>query len=302
MRLHALDHRGRRRGAGDHGLDACAACRCLQLVGRVDQHAVHDRRAAVVGHAVRRAISVEDRLGLDLAQADVGAGARPPSSRGSTSRCSGTSAASTGTPGACGMSQSRMLPTRVQVGAAVVVDHALRVAGGARGVVERDRVPLVRRAAARRSPGRPPARNCLVARWRRAARRSGVAGSSTSITSELAGLRAAPAPARSMRRELPVGDQHLGLAVVEHEGDGSASRRVLSVLSTAPAMGTPKCASNIGGHVGQHGRHGVAGPHAAARPAPRPAGGSGRRSRPRCGAGRRGRWPACAGRPWRRAP
>ena len=33
---------------------------------------------------------------------------------------------------------------RVQKGAAVVVDDALRIAGGAGGVVERDRFPLVR--------------------------------------------------------------------------------------------------------------------------------------------------------------
>jgi hypothetical protein len=38
---------------------------------------------------------------------------------------------------------------RVQVGAAVVVDHALGVSGGARGVVERDRPPFV----GRRRPG-----------------------------------------------------------------------------------------------------------------------------------------------------
>jgi hypothetical protein len=30
----------------------------------------------------------------------------------------------------------------------------------------------------------------------------------------------------------------------------SASRRVLSVLSTAPVIGTPKCASNIDGTLG----------------------------------------------------
>ena len=40
----------------------------------------------------------------------------------------------------------------------------------------------------------------------------------------------------------------------------SASSRVLSVFSTAPVIGTPKCASYIAGHVGQHGRDGVAAP------------------------------------------
>ena len=50
--------------------------------------------------------------------------------------------------------------------------------------------------------------------------------------------------------ELAVGEQHFGVGVVEHEAIASASRRVLSVFRTAPAMATPKCASYIAGTLG----------------------------------------------------
>jgi hypothetical protein len=43
----------------------------------------------------------------------------------------------------------------------------------------------------------------------------------------------------------------LGLAVVEHEGDGFRIQPgVQRELSTAPAIGTPKCASTMGGVFG----------------------------------------------------
>ena len=103
--------------------------------------------------------------------------------QGNTSRCSGTSAASTGRPGAAACSRRSDVADRVQVGAAVVVDDALGIAGRARGVVERDRLPFVGRVAAARSRGRPR-RAAPRSRARRAARpRRPYAGSSTSITS-----------------------------------------------------------------------------------------------------------------------
>ena len=42
-----------------------------------------------------------------------------------------------------GDAEGEIIAERVQVGAAVVAHHALRVAGGARGIAERNRVPLV---------------------------------------------------------------------------------------------------------------------------------------------------------------
>jgi hypothetical protein len=47
----------------------------LQVLGGADQHRVHDRRAAVVRHAML-ADGLEHRQGLDAAQADVGASHR----------------------------------------------------------------------------------------------------------------------------------------------------------------------------------------------------------------------------------
>ena len=42
-----------------------------------------------------------------------------------------------------------------------------------------------------------------------------------------------------LRGEFAVGDQDLGLAMLEDVGDGRGSSRVLMVLSTAPSIGTP---------------------------------------------------------------
>ena len=206
----------RRRGAGDHGDAPGASMPARQLRGRVDQHVVHDRRAAVVRDPVL-ADRVEDRARPRPCAGTRWCRRRRPSSRGSTSRCSGTSAASTDRPRACGMPQSKHVAERVQVGAAVVVDDALRIAGGAGGVVQRDRVPLV----GRRLPGElrvalGEERLVVDVAETLAARRT--ASSSTSMTS---GRRATScASARSI-----VGENSRSVistrasAVVEHERD-----------------------------------------------------------------------------------
>ena len=72
--LHLGDHGGRGRGAGDHGADRVRDAGA-QLGRRVGQRALHDGRAAVVRHAFG-ADQVEHGLGIELAQADVDAGAR----------------------------------------------------------------------------------------------------------------------------------------------------------------------------------------------------------------------------------
>ena len=211
--LHALDHRGGRCRAGDEAADLVVDA-ALQFARRVDQHVVDDRRAAHVRDAVlprspRRSPARRPSAGRRWCRRS------PPSSRGSTSRCNGTSAASTDRPGAAASPQATMLRQRVEVGAAMVVDHALGVAGGARGVVERDRVPLVGGSgpgevgiAFRRGTPRSPSR--------RAACRPSCRGSSMSITS---GRRSSNASAARSCRELAVGDQDLGLAMLEQEGD-----------------------------------------------------------------------------------
>ena len=132
----------------------------------------------------------------------------------------------------------------VQVGAAIVIDHALGIAGGAGRVVQRDGVPLVGRrlpverggAAARRLRNRSR-------RAGRRARRPGRAPRSRPVREFGAARCASSAYSVSMMRARaspwPSMNSTLGV-----------SSRVFSVLSTAPSMGTPKCASTMAGMFG----------------------------------------------------
>jgi len=63
---------------------------------------------------------------------------------------------------------------------------------------------------------------------------------------------------RDGRGKLPVRDQHFGAAVVEHERDRLASRRVFIVFSTAPSIGHAEVAFIHLRRVGRHHRHRVA--------------------------------------------
>ena len=134
----------------------------------------------------------------------------------------------------------------------MVIDDALRIARRAGGVVQRDRVPFVRRVLPgvvrdRLRPGTPRSRS------RPASCRPAQLGSSMSITS---GFSSSSASAGSIvGGELAIGDQRARAAMAQHEGDASAaSSRVFSVFSTAPHIGTPKCASYIGRDVRRHHR------------------------------------------------
>ncbi len=106
---------------------------------------------------------------------------------------------------------------RVQMRAAVMVDHAFRIAGRARGVVERDRVPLVRR----HGPGEvgiATGEEILVGDR---AERGGRAERILDVDDVGPLGRRHPIERRLHHgRELAVGDQHLGAAVAEDEGDG----------------------------------------------------------------------------------
>ena len=141
-RRHLLQHgRGRRRAAG-HRLRPDARTPA-HVVGRVRDHVHDDRRAAQMGHLVlgdRR----EDRRGLGPAQADVRAGLKRhrPGERPAV-------AVEHRQGPEIGRVQRHVvgqdLAERREVGAAVVDHHALGLAGGARGVVEADRLPFVGR-------------------------------------------------------------------------------------------------------------------------------------------------------------
>ena len=85
---------------------------------------------------------IEDRFRLDLAQADIGPGV----GRHGPREAPAVAVEHRQRPQVDRVVRHAPgddVADRVQVRAAVVVDDALRIAGGARGVVERDRVPFV---------------------------------------------------------------------------------------------------------------------------------------------------------------
>ena len=143
----------------------------------------------------------------------------------------------------------------VQVGAAVVVDDALRVAGGARGVAERDGVPLV--------VGQPPRRRRVALGEERFV---------VHFAETLAGRRRVVLDvdhqrARSVEqgeraldrgRELAVGQQHLGLAVLQHEGDRFRIEPGVERVEHRARGRHAEVRFEHRRHVGQHCRDGVA--------------------------------------------
>ncbi len=139
--LHAFDHGLRRCCTGDHAVDGVADAR-PQAVRRIDQHVMHNRCPAEMGDAMA---------------ADERRRPSPPPPGAGTRWC----------PPALPRVQGKHQPLqwnigqrpqidrevrhapgdrvadRVQVSPAMVQHHALRVAGCARRVVQRNRVPLV---------------------------------------------------------------------------------------------------------------------------------------------------------------
>jgi hypothetical protein len=148
-----------RRGPAGLDMDGMVE-RHLHFVRRIAQHVEHRGRAAHMGDAVLA--MREDQRRIDLAQAHMGA-------RHRHHRPAETPAVA--------MEQrqrpqidrlARHLPRhdvaeRLQIGAAVGIDDALRPAGGAGGVVERDRLPLVLDVDARVIVGRPGDERLVVA-------------------------------------------------------------------------------------------------------------------------------------------
>ena len=103
----------------------------------------------------------------------------------------------------------------------MMVDDALRVAGGARGVVERDRLPLVLRHAP--AEGRIAAgdERLVVDAGQRLARLRELLV--VVVDDERPHLRLRQRLAHD-GRELAVADHHLGVRVVELEGDDARHR------------------------------------------------------------------------------
>ena len=137
---HCLEHGRRRRGARGHEIDRVADTR-LQFRGG-GRHQVHDdRRTAHMGYAIF-ANGIENSVGAHRAQTDTGAVERGDGPRETPAvamkhrQCPEVHRVRTHVPG-------QRIRHRVQVGAAVVSDYALGVAGGARCIAKRDRAPLV---------------------------------------------------------------------------------------------------------------------------------------------------------------
>ena len=150
--LHRLDHRAGRCGTAGGDLHPLLEA-ALHLVRRVDQHGQHDRGAAEMRHLLV-AQRGEDDGGIDLAQADMGAaGGSDAPGVGPAVAVEHRQRPQVDRAGA--EAEDQRVAKRVQVGAAMVVDDTLRVAGGARGVAERDRFPLVVRGSSTRTPDRP---------------------------------------------------------------------------------------------------------------------------------------------------
>ncbi len=251
---HGGQDRGRRRRRGGHHPHPLGERAALVLAG-VQDHLHDDGRAAQVAYPVLGQGRV-DRPRLDLAQAHVGPG---------QCRNGPGEAPAVAVEHGQGPEVDRMrlhapgqdVAERVQVGAAVVVDHALGVARGARGVVERDRLPL-------------------VGRWRPGVVR--VALGQEGLVVDLAEALAAAlgggqrvvdiddqdlAPQVGERRldaggEGGVGNERLGLAVCQDEADGRGVQADVERVEHGARHGHPVVRLEHGRRVRCHDRDAVA--------------------------------------------
>ncbi len=138
--LHRREHGFRRRRRGGEEFDHMRQ-RLLLVRRRVEQRRHHDRRAAQMRHLVI-GNGVVHRRRAHRAQADMRAG----HDRDRPGKAPAVAVEHRQRPQIDRMLAHRAgddVADREQIRAAMVIDHALRIAGGARGVVERDRVPFV---------------------------------------------------------------------------------------------------------------------------------------------------------------
>ena len=133
------DGAGRRRAAG-RDRDALVE-NLLGGIGGVRQHVQHDRRAAEMGHALALDRGI-DQGRIHPAQADMGArhgGDRP-------GEAPAVAMEHRQRPQIGGLAREpggHRHAQRVQIGAAMVADHALGIAGGAGGIAEADGGPFI---------------------------------------------------------------------------------------------------------------------------------------------------------------
>ena len=148
----------------------------------------------------------------------------------------------------------------IEEGAAVVVDDALGVAGGAGGVVEADRLPLVVRPL----PGE--FRVALGEQRLVVERADRLAFAVFRVVDVDHQDRPAEHGDGGMHHlvELAVGDQHLGFAVLQHEGDRFGVQAHIEGVEHRADHRHAEVRLEHRRDVGQHHRHGVALANAAA--------------------------------------
>ena len=254
---HRLEHgRGRRGGGGEEAHDVRQ--RPPLVVARVEQDRHDDRRAAHVRDLVL-GDEVEDRLRAHLPQADVHA-------------C--LDADRPGKAPAVAM-EHRQRPEidrvarhvggddvagREQVRAAMVVDDALGIAGGARGVVERNRVPFVVRRGALIGFVALGDERLIVESAEPSART--VVFRVVIVDDQRPGLGQLQGRADHARK-FAVDNERLGLAMIEHEGDRGRVEAGVERIEHGAAHRHAIVAFEHRRRVGEHDRDRVAADKAA---------------------------------------
>ncbi len=135
-----------------------------------------------------------------------------------------------------------------------MVDDALRVAGGARGVVERDRVPFVLRRELGEIGVALGEEGLVVERAEPLAAgslRVGDVDDQRLFVEERQG-------AIDRRRKFGVGDQHLGFAVAQDEGDRLGIEADVERVQHRTGHRHPEMRLKAFRHIGRHQRHRVA--------------------------------------------
>ena len=147
---------------------------------------------------------------------------------------------------------------RVQIGAAMVKHDAFRVAGRARGVVQRDRAPFVlgRRPCRRR--GRPPRENPRIRR-----RPTSAPPSAPAISTSGRSLAVFAQRLGRQRGEFAVGDQQLRPAMLEDERDRARVEPVIQRVQDRAGHRHGVMRFKQRRHVRRQHRHRVAAPDAA---------------------------------------
>ena len=148
------------------------------------------------------------------------------------------------------MSQSRMLLSAFKVRAAMMIDDALWVAGGAGGVVQRDRIPFIGRRLPRVF-GIAFGEECLVA---------DVAERFPIRVVRIIDVDDQWAFVQECQRlfdrggELAIGDERTRAAVAQHEGDGVGVKARVERVQHGAAHRHPEmrlvCRGDVGGHDG----------------------------------------------------